>query len=323
MFEWLFGKPKETVTKPSEKVSQPKKPFKINNFDIKRFLYTDGEKYYYFQYEYEYEYSRYISVYNLTTIDGELIVSVCNKSSSILLGDFGYYVDSEEDAEIFSRLKKVEEKDLITVYKSVKKKRQFIDVIMDYTDYCEDHHEKFVVDGYVIINKELLMIHKMEENIFITTHIPRHSLIHKYSININSETVLNSDGHRAWFITQLFNGTELKSETISESEYMEKYHHIVQLDEATRIEEVKQRYRNYIQWHLDYRINVNKVLEDNAADIIPPIDTYEKFKLFIDVKHNYFNLLQYPQEIQFDEYYPESSEFKLLAINYFEKDINE
>lgn len=319
MFEWLFGKPKETATNPSAKVSQTKKPFKINNFDLKRFLYTDGEKYYYFQYEY----SRYNSVYDLTTLDGELIVSVCNKSSSILLSDFGCYVDSEEDAEIFGRLKKVEEKDLYTVYKSVKKKRQFVDVIMDYTDYCKDHHKKFVVDGYVIINKELLMIHKMEKNIITSTHIPRNSFSHKYSININTETFLNNEGLRAWFITQLFNGVELKSETITESEYMEKYHHIVQLDEATRIEEVNQRYRNYIQWHLDYRINVNKVLEDNAADIIPPIDTYEKFILFIDVKHNYFNMLQYPHEIQFDEHYPKTSKFKLLAINYFEKDINE
>lgn len=319
MFEWLFGKPKEVT--PSKKVPETKKPqyTEIKNFDFKNMLYTDGEKYYYLHYTY----CRFNSTYELKTIDGELIVTVRYTSLLHSLMESSYFVNSKEDTEIFGRLKKVEEKDLITVYKSVKKKRQFIDVIMDHTDYCKDHHEEFAVEGYVIINKELLMIHKMERNIFISSRIPRESLKHKYSINIKTETVLNSDGHRAWFITQLFNGTELKSEIISESEYMEKYHHIVQLDEATRIEEVKQRYLNYIQWHLDYRINVNKVLEDNAADIIPPIDTYEKFKLFIDVKHNYFNLLQYPQEIQFDEYYPESSEFKLLAINYFEKDINE
>lgn len=319
MFEWLFGK--ETETTPSKKVPETKKPkyTEIKNFDFKNILYTDGEKYYYLHYTY----CRFNSTYELKTIDGELIVTVRYTSLLHSLMESSYFVNSKEDAEIFGRLKKVEEKDLITVYKSVKKKRQFIDVIMDHTDYCKDHHEEFAVEGYVIINKELLLIHKMEEKSFISSHIPRESLNHKYTININTESVLNYDDHRAWFITQLFNGKELKSESISEAEYMKKYHHIVQLAEAIHIEEVHQQYYNYIQWHLDYRDNVNKVLEENAADIIPPIDTYEKFKLFIDVKHNYFNMLQYPESIQLDEYYPESSTFKLLAINYFEKDTNE
>jgi len=308
MFEWLFGKPKDKS--PSESISESivNKWFEVKDFKFyDRLLYTDGKKYYYIERIHHIRKSKY----NLRTIDGDLISSV-----EYLSGCYNYSTDSKEDAEIFGRLKKVDEKDLCNIYQSIKNKSQFYDIIIDHTVYGNHTHLKFAVDGYVLINKELLIIHRKQPQ----TCKPYQYLAHKYSINVNTETVIDSNkSGREWFIKRLLNGDELKGEIISESEYLEKYHHILALHSAAKIEEVKQKFLKFIQWHLDYHRNVNKSLEANAADPIPPIDTYEKFELFIEVKKNYFDMLKYPEDIRVDEHYPKSPEFKLFAINYFEK----
>lgn len=317
MFEWLFGKPK--TIKPVEcEVPESTKPKKettvVEGFSFGNFLYTDGEKYYYLQYER----IQFNHTYDLKTIDGELITTV-----RYIIQSYRklYFASSKEEAAIFDGLKKVEEKDIASIYELIKNKDDFINILINHSDYCAGYSTSFHVDGYSLINKELLIICDKIRSPIRTERIPKEIIKHMYSVNINSEKVLKGIEHKSWFINQLVNRKELNSEIITEDVYREKYHHIIQLHEAAQIEEVNQRYMNYIQWHLDYHANVNEILDANAADIIPPINTYEKFKLFIDVKRQYFNILKYHEEIQFDDHYPKISSFNFFAINYFDKGI--